>query len=31
MNMVENEVHVVFECPSYEYVRNKYRDLYGIN
>ena len=27
-NIVEDEVHVVFECLSYECVRNKYRDLF---
>ena len=27
-NMVEDEAHVVFECPSYECVRNKFRDLF---
>ena len=28
MNLVEDEEHVVFECPSFECVRNKYRDLF---
>ena len=27
-NLVEDEEHVVFECPSFECVRNKYRDLF---
>ena len=25
---MEDEEHVVFECPSFECVRNKYRDLF---
>ena len=28
MNLVEDEEHVVFECPSFECVRSKYRDLF---
>ena len=25
---MEDEEHVVFKCPSFEWVRNKYKDLF---
>ena len=28
LNLVEDEEHVVFKCPSFEWVRNKYKDLF---